>query len=241
MTIAELAVAGQELSRLAESAPDRCLERLTELAAQYVPGCYGATCSVWHDAGIVAMSASHPDLAALLECETAGKPGPVQAAVVDRATVSCPDMLAEWEKPESEQRWAGYAMEALRCGVRCVTTLVHQWGDDVVALALYGVVPGSLDPDATPMASLIATVGGAAVGAAAQRHESERSASQLQEAVSSRATVDQAKGLLMQALGCDAEQALARLRHLSQTRNVKVRDIARWLLDEHSRAGTIPR
>jgi hypothetical protein len=241
MTIAELAVAGQDLSRLAESAPDRCLERLVELAAQYVPGCAGATCSVWHDADIVAMSASHPDLADLLACETAGTPGPVRAAVLAKTAVSCPDMLAEWENPESEPRWAGYAMEALRLGVRCVTTLVHQRGGDVVGLALYGVRPGSLDPEATPMASLLAAVGSAAVATAAQRDESERSASQLQEAVSSRATVDQAKGLLMQALGCDAEQALERLRHLSQTRNVKVHDIARWLLDEHSRVGTIPR
>jgi hypothetical protein len=240
MTMAELAVAGQQLSRLAESSPDRCLERLVGMAAQYVAGCAGATCSVWHDADIVAMSASHPDLAALLECETAGKPGPVRTAVVTGAAVSCPDLLAEWEKPAAEQRWAGYAMEALRLGVRCVTTLVHHYGGDVVALALYGARPRSLDPAATPMASLLAAVGSAAVASAAQRDDTERSASQLQEAVSSRATVDQAKGLLMQALGCDAEQALARLRHLSQTRHVKVHDIARWLLDEHSRLGTIP-
>jgi hypothetical protein len=241
MTMAELAVAGQQLSRLAESSPDRCLERLVSIAAQYVPWCAGATCSVWHDAEIVATSASHPDLAALLECEAAGEPGPVRTAVVNGTAVSCPDMLAEWEKPEKEQRWAGYAMEALRLGVRCVATLVHHYGDDVVALSLCGARPCSVDPAATPMASLLAAVGSAAVATAAQRDDTERTASQLQEAISSRATVDQAKGLVMQALGCDADEALARLRHLSQTRHVKVHEIARWLLEEHSRLGTLPR
>lgn len=241
MNAAELAVAGQELSSLAESSPARCLERLAGMAAQFVPRCVGATCSVWRGGELVAMSASHPDLAALLECELAGRTGPVRAAVVAGATVSCPDMLAEWARPEPEQRWPDYATEALHMGVRCVTSLVHRHGGGVVALTLYGVQPGDLDPAATPMASLLASVGSAAVASATQRGDMERTASQLQEAVNSRATVDQAKGLLMQALGCDAEQALARLRHLSQTRHVKVNDIARWLIDEHARLGAIPR
>jgi AmiR/NasT family two-component response regulator len=38
--------------------------------------------------------------------------------------------------------------------------------------------------------------------------------------------VDQAKGILMHALGCDAEGALKRLRQESQRRHVKVTEVA---------------
>jgi AmiR/NasT family two-component response regulator len=38
--------------------------------------------------------------------------------------------------------------------------------------------------------------------------------------------VDQAKGILMHALGCDAAEALKRLRQESQRRHVKVTEVA---------------
>ena len=43
----------------------------------------------------------------------------------------------------------------------------------------------------------------------------------------SRAVVDQAKGILMHALGCSASDALERMRRVSQTQHVKVTDVAR--------------
>ena len=41
-----------------------------------------------------------------------------------------------------------------------------------------------------------------------------------------RSVVDQAKGILMHALGCDADEALQRLRQESQRRHVKVTEVA---------------
>jgi AmiR/NasT family two-component response regulator len=41
-----------------------------------------------------------------------------------------------------------------------------------------------------------------------------------------RSVVDQAKGILMHALGCDADDALQRLRQESQRRHVKVTEVA---------------
>jgi len=41
-----------------------------------------------------------------------------------------------------------------------------------------------------------------------------------------RSVVDQAKGILMHALGCDADDALRRLRQESQRRHVKVTEVA---------------
>nr|WP_272917997.1 ANTAR domain-containing protein [Actinomadura rayongensis] len=57
-----------------------------------------------------------------------------------------------------------------------------------------------------------------------------RTAVQLQEAVESRAIVDQAKGILMHALGCDADEAFVEMRRISQTRHVKLTALAQRIV-----------
>jgi hypothetical protein len=52
-----------------------------------------------------------------------------------------------------------------------------------------------------------------------------------------RPTIEQAKGVLMSAYGLDAEEAFALLRRYSQDCNVKVRDVARDLVESMSVAG----
>jgi AmiR/NasT family two-component response regulator len=37
--------------------------------------------------------------------------------------------------------------------------------------------------------------------------------------------------MLMQALGCSAEKALARMRHISQEQNLRVTDVAQRIID----------
>ncbi|HEX6452090.1 MAG TPA: ANTAR domain-containing protein, partial [Trebonia sp.] len=54
----------------------------------------------------------------------------------------------------------------------------------------------------------------------------QRTATQLKDSVAARAVTDQAKGILMQALRCDADQALAYLRRESQQRHLKVTEVA---------------
>jgi AmiR/NasT family two-component response regulator len=51
-------------------------------------------------------------------------------------------------------------------------------------------------------------------------------AAQLQAALTHRAVIDQALGILMSRAGCSAADAFDRLRRMSQTENVKVHDLA---------------
>lgn len=81
--------------------------------------------------------------------------------------------------------------------------------------------PGVLDRALT-----VATVA-ATVVAAAQRVEHLRAtADQLRTAMSSRATIEQAKGLVAGWLRCEVEEAFTVLADVSQDRNVKLRDLA---------------
>jgi GAF domain-containing protein len=65
-----------------------------------------------------------------------------------------------------------------------------------------------------------------------ERLELRRLAAQLEQALTSRAQIDQAKGVLMATLGVSPDDAFKRLVSASQHRNVKVRDIAAQLLEE---------
>lgn len=55
---------------------------------------------------------------------------------------------------------------------------------------------------------------------------------QLRQALVSRAPIEQAKGILMAQRACPADEAFEILRTLSQDTNVKLRDVARSLIEE---------
>ena len=62
--------------------------------------------------------------------------------------------------------------------------------------------------------------------------QARRLTAQLQAALTSRSTIDQAMGILMSRVGCGPDEAFARLRHISQGENRKLHAVAQGLLDE---------
>ncbi len=54
---------------------------------------------------------------------------------------------------------------------------------------------------------------------------------QLRTALTSRSVIDQAMGIIMGQRRCTAEEAFAVLRAASQRRNIRLRDVARELVD----------
>lgn len=71
----------------------------------------------------------------------------------------------------------------------------------------------------------------------AERHaqvlvQATRLVTQLQAALTSRSTIDQAMGILISRTGCPPDQALDRLRQISQNENQNLRTVAHYILDE---------
>ena len=219
MPIEHLGHEAAELLSLTSGGEARSLNRLAELAAWQVPACAGAHAAVWRDGEVIAAAATHPDLAELADLQLNVGHGPLVAAADGGALISCPDLL-------DETRWPEYAEAALRRGVRCSVHLVRELPHGALVLSLVGVRPGALDAQSDPMADTLAAFGGAMLANATAYGQAKRTASQLKDAVVTRPVVDQAKGILMHALGCDADEALRRLRHESQRRHVKVTDVA---------------
>jgi hypothetical protein len=202
----------------------KSISQLADLAARQVPACSGATASLWRGGEALNMAASHPDLAELTSLQIETHSGPVIDAVHSGEPQACADTL-------SDGRWPEFSTAALSRGVRCCCSLVHEFDDMAVVLTLYSVRPHSLDPDELQLVSLLAAFGGASVASASRYGDAQRTASQLQEAIDARAMVDQAKGILMHAFGCDADQAFEKLRHISQTQHVKLTEVARQIIE----------
>lgn len=212
-----------ELFTITEESPARLLHRLTELVAEQVPGCSGATAMLWDRGEVAATAASHPELAALAERQFAAD-GPIQSAL----RTGEPAVIAD---TVNDQHWRDFAAAALAAGVRSSLTVAHYFGTSSVTVSLYGVRPGAFDPDTLPLASLLAAFGAAVMAAAQEYGGTRRTAAQLEEAMESRAVVDQAVGVLMQALGCDSGEAFERLRRISQTEHVKLTEVAAGVVE----------
>jgi hypothetical protein len=227
LVIEQLGLQAAELLSVTNAGEARSLRRLAEMAAWQVPGCSGANAVVWHDGEAIGFAATHPDLAELGDLQLTTGEGPLIAAAETGVPVSCPDTL-------DETRWPEFAQAALCRGVRCSVHLVRDLPRSALVLSLFGVRPRVLDADSNPTADTLAAFGGAMLANATAYGEAQLMASQLKDAVVARSVVDQAKGILMHALGCDADDALRRLRQESQRRHIKVTEVARQVVESRS-------
>lgn len=112
-------------------------------------------------------------------------------------------------------------------GVRSALTfrLVVERGT-IGVLTLYGADTYVFSDDATAIGEILAQH--AAVALAGSTAEE-----QLQSAVASRDLIGQAKGILMQRDRLTGLQAFAALTKASQDTNVRLVEVARWLVSEH--------
>jgi hypothetical protein len=223
---ADFAQAAGELLTLATASQSRALYQLVELAARHVPGCSGATAVLWQDGEAGLTAASHPDLSELADIQQASGLGPAVDAVTNGTQVNCADTLGE-------TRWPEYANKALSVGVRSSVTLVHSSGPAALTLTMYATRPRTLDHERVPIGELLITLGGAVMRNTSAYDAVQRTVRQLSDGADSRSVVDKAKGILMVGFSCSADEALQRMRTISQSRHIKVTEVARRIVESH--------
>jgi GAF domain-containing protein len=101
-------------------------------------------------------------------------------------------------------------------------------------LSVYAERDGLDDEVAREAAALLASTATTVLEEVFSRCELERLAGNLRTALDSRATIDQAKGIVMARHGCDPDEAFRILVNLSSNSNVKLREIAARLVAETS-------
>jgi GAF domain-containing protein len=218
----DLAAALVELAELLvdEQPLEALLQRVVDLAVAAVPGCAGAGVTLMD--GDRPSTAAHSDervLAVDRQQYEAGD-GPCLDAIRHR-------VLHRVDLDAAQQRWPDFAEPARALGVRSfLAAPLVAGGRAVGSLNLYGTAAHAFDPPDDVLVQLFC--GQASVALANARLYSRATAlnAQLEQALSSRAVIEQAKGVLMARHGTGPDEAFQQLRSWSQQRNRKLRDVA---------------
>lgn len=127
----------------------------------------------------------------------------------------------------TDTRYPPFTIRAAEAGVQCVLALPLTVGDQTIGvLNLYGNTAHEFDEEELRLARLFAAQAALVVTSVARHSDQVQLTGHLQSALNSRATIDQAIGVLMAAHQCSPAKAFERLREASQHRNVKLRVIA---------------
>jgi GAF domain-containing protein len=154
--------------------------------------------------------------------------GPCLDAAVSGQTIAIEDTSVSTLYPQ-------FSRAAARAGIRhtlsmCLAMTVK---DTTGALNMYGATR-PFDQSSRDVATDFAAYAAVAVGNAAVYAGALDEVEQLRAALNSRATIEQAKGIIMAARRCTPEEAFDILRTTSSRANRKLRDIAQALVNDIS-------
>ncbi|MBS3939382.1 MAG: GAF and ANTAR domain-containing protein [Actinobacteria bacterium] len=133
-----------------------------------------------------------------------------------------------------DARWPAVAERAVELGFRSVVAVPLRVNDVVIgALNVFGAdANGFAAPDRELIRRIAAPAASTVANARAFLRVS-RLAEQLQEALAGRVVIEQAKGVLMATQGCDPDTAFEVLRKTSQDGNLRLREVARTIVERH--------
>lgn len=127
----------------------------------------------------------------------------------------------------TEDRWPQYAPQAVSAGVLSSLSIPLPIQEDLIgALNIYARSANAFDDRDIEAGKAFAAYAAIAVGNADTFASTAETAEQLRTAMASRATIEQAKGILMAQGGLTADAAFALLVRASQRENRKLRDLA---------------
>jgi PAS domain S-box-containing protein len=220
----------QALVQLASLASDRQgLHVLVERAASLCQEALGAgatvSLNVGHPLTPDAVATTSRTAQGLDGAQAAARSGPCITAYEDRVTIVSPDL-------RSDRRWPELGAKALHEVAGSVSVPLAA-GDELLGVLNVYVHQSSVEDKVEDCELLAATL--AAVMMDLRLHaELELAAANLEKALESRATIDQAKGIVMADRHCSADDAFDYLVALSSRGHVKLRDLAQAIVDRTS-------
>ncbi|GGO36348.1 MULTISPECIES: ANTAR domain-containing response regulator [Streptomyces] len=208
--------------------PARRLSELAEQALRCTTACCGAGTTVNDGGEDHPPAVTHPDLANLVSMQLRSGDGPIPAAQERGAPVDAEDLLRD-------DRWPEYRALALDSGVRASVTLPFRRSGLTLTLSLFSFRPGTLDEAGCGPAQALGDL--AAAGLVRDRHyrAALTELDHLGEALRTRPVVDQACGIIMHVVTCDADRAFTLLRRISQRTNRKLAEVAAALVETRGR------
>jgi ANTAR domain/GAF domain len=229
--VTPLSEALAELSRLsfAEHSLESVLHEVTTQAARLAPGDLATSVTVLAD-GRPSTVATTDELALGLDLvQYRLGTGPCLQAAGNREVVVVADLSAE-------RRWADFPEQAAGRGCRAMVSAPFPPSPVAGGVNLYVRSAGAWDDETRRWTARFLTLAAVPVVNRYLYARAVDRAEHLETAMSSRATIEQAKGVLMERLKLSADQAFEVLARASMVRNTKLRDVA----DEVVTTGEFP-
>ncbi len=224
---ADLAETFEDIARLLLVSPtlDEALARVVHAAVAVIPGCDHAAISLIEKRKITTPSASDdvPLLVDAIQYESGQ--GPCLDAIREHKMFQTDDLA-------TETRWPDFAKRAAEeTGVRSMLSFrLFVREDTMGALNLYSKEIAAFDQESC-------TIGAVFAAYAAVAMSTSREVESLNAALLSRATIEQAKGIIMATTRVTPDEAFDLLRQQSQALNEKLRDIAAELVERSTGPG----
>jgi ANTAR domain/GAF domain len=190
-----------------------------------------ATVSARHRDDLATIAATDQRMIAMDDAQYEKGQGPCIEVLEPRDPISVDDAAA------SEDRWENFARAAAHLGVRSTLSMHLPVDSDGLAssLNLYSRRQLELSDDqvrrAVPFADQLAS----AILSVDAHRSTAKLARDMAEAMRTRAVIEQAKGIIMADQRIDADAAFEQLVRLSQHANIKLREVARRLVDERTK------
>jgi GAF domain-containing protein len=224
----EVATALHELAHMLVSEDDiqTTLQRVVDLAARTIDGCDAAGVTLDDREGYLTAASTDERTLEVDQGQYAVGDGPCLAAMRDVAIVRV-------SVDEAETRWPNFAADARSHDVLSflAAPLVVR-GHAIGALNLYSRSPDGFSRIDDVLVSLYGAQAAIALANARTYEGARRLSEQLQEAITSRAVIEQAKGVLMGEHRVSADEAFALLRTRSTRSNIKLRTVAEQIVAE---------
>ncbi|MEU8398353.1 GAF and ANTAR domain-containing protein [Nonomuraea sp. NPDC048892] len=214
---------------LATSPIDAALNELAVAASRITPGApmAGVTLRLEGRVSTVASSEAHALRVDEIQYDNGPDGGPCLQAIDTGQIVIAGDLA-------TEPRWGAYPAHLLAHGLRSVFSHPLNTGEKVIgALNMYATTPAetAFTPPARHAIARVATHTGLLLHAVLQAARHTQVTNQFRQALTQRAIIEQAVGILMGQRRCTAPDAFAIMRQASQSRNRRLRDIATDIIE----------
>ena len=207
------------------------LTEIAHFAVNAIPGAEGSGLTMLEDGQAQTVVASEEFVRAVDDIQYALGEGPCVLAVSSGQTQVSGSL-------GGAQLWPHFGPRVGRLGVHSALSLPlvlprSDGADQVIgALNVYAHRKDAFTPDAVQIGEWFARPAAVSVHNAQVLAHTRRLADQLQAALTHRAVIDQAIGVLMSRSGATPDEAFDRLRVMSQTQHVKISEVSRVIMSE---------
>jgi GAF domain-containing protein len=205
------------------------LTRVAGCAVQAIPGADGAGLTLFEHGRSNTLVATAEFVSEIDDIQYSLQQGPCVSAAAEGITMRSGSL-------GGDPRWPQFGGRIARLGVHSVVSLPLITPDGVVgAMNVYARDKHVFDDRAAELGELFAVPAAIAVQNAQLLADARRLVARMQTALDTRSIVDRAVGIMMSRSGGTAEQALDRLRTLSQHEHHKLATVAEQIVQEAAR------